>query len=610
MQVADALCNSLQHYQDRQLRADAFTSHVSGLARLPLYYRWPTGNAADTEYDQQPPAEFGDRFFLWVSRISQVVVLGGVLGTCRGATAPEELAFMNGIPPWLTSVDRLHTPVLAICIATPETVGNMMQDYKLRLERRRKDKIIDTISGVKLFLEEPNSEHQSDTAASKKGKTKHGHARVALKNFVFPEKDKEKDKPQVLDEILQEEGKPPKEDDLSMLDVDGIYHHQIAHDMETALVRTPIRRYAVLMGGRGSGKTQLLKRIANGKPYVAYMTFDLVSSVDSMVDLFAEEVGFDFDDWTERLLSSYIFKTALSKHMTPLDRLSFLLDEIEEACLNLKFDPQNRESKHRPLFIFEDVNKFDVSDVTSRKAVQMLFNAASKWASEDTALVLFTVSNKMFAQEYGKLIKRDVLEHAKVYSINHLAPKEAAHFLTNNMHPAPSPEETSNIISRLGTRINDLRRLAEERTRNPKSPLPKLINEEISDAADEITRVLSAVEVSTPYNPSHQAYNTATPCCPNHTSYPPPMTSTMNGKEKVAAAVKFLDMIERDGCVSMEVARGLGVADVIGVLVEEDVVAYKGLAGVEFGSKRMEEGWRKWKMHERFKWWMAWVGWR
>ena len=51
------------------------------------------------------------------------------------------------------------------------------------------------------------------------------------------------------------------------------------------------------------------------------------------------------------------------------------VQEIEEACLNLKFDPQNRETKHRPMFIFEDVNKFDVADMTSRKAVQMLFNA-------------------------------------------------------------------------------------------------------------------------------------------------------------------------------------------------------------------------------------------
>lgn len=44
------------------------------------------------------------------------------------------------------------------------------------------------------------------------------------------------------------------------------------------------------MGGRGSGKTLMLKRVAEGKPYVAYIPFGLVSSVNSMVDIIAEEV--------------------------------------------------------------------------------------------------------------------------------------------------------------------------------------------------------------------------------------------------------------------------------------------------------------------------------
>ncbi|KAJ3044762.1 hypothetical protein HK097_001375, partial [Rhizophlyctis rosea] len=490
----------------------------------------------------------------------------------------------------------------------------MMSDYKIRLENRRKDKIIETISQVKLFLSEPVSQiphgdHTHSTVTPLKGKgVKHGHARVT---FVPPDSkssSKDKEKPQALDEILQDENASPKPVQSSNPIDGGIYHAQIATDMEEALVRSPIRRYAVLMGGRGSGKTQLLRRIANGKPYVGYMSFDLVSSVDSMVDVFAEEVGFDFDDWTERLLSSYIFKTAISKHTAPLDRLAFLLDvslppefavhttssikgkaylcsdsqEIEEACLNLKFDPANRETKHRPMFIFEDVNKFDVADVTSRKAVQMLFNAASKWASEDTALVLFTVSNKMFAQEYGKLIKRDVLEHCKLYSINHLAPQEATHFLTTNLNPPPSPTDTSLIIDKIGTRINDLKRLVEERVRNPRLDVPRLVEEEITDASQEISRVLSSVEngfypstiTSTPSLP------TSSPCTHCH----PPKLTIQTPQQTRQSVVKFLDQLQKDGTVPVEVARGLGVSEgVLAALVEEDVVAYSGLKGLEFG---------------------------
>lgn len=49
--------------------------------------------------------------------------------------------------------------------------------------------------------------------------------------------------------------------------------------------------------------------------------------------------------------------------------------EIEEACLSLKYNPDNIVKKDRALLIFDDVNKFDLSEADSKKAVKMLFNA-------------------------------------------------------------------------------------------------------------------------------------------------------------------------------------------------------------------------------------------
>lgn len=38
------------------------------------------------------------------------------------------------------------------------------------------------------------------------------------------------------------------------------------------------------------------------------------------------QVGYDFDDWTERMLSSYFFNGQGSEVSNPLDKLAFLLD--------------------------------------------------------------------------------------------------------------------------------------------------------------------------------------------------------------------------------------------------------------------------------------------
>ncbi|KAJ3051261.1 hypothetical protein HK102_012099 [Quaeritorhiza haematococci] len=150
----------------------------------------------------------------------------------------------------------------------------------------------------------------------------------------------------------------------------------------------------------------MLQRIASNKKYVAFISLALTCSVQSVVDEISEQgsggkggvVGYDFDDWTERLLQSYLVKGMTTTTQTPaLDKLSFLLDEIEGACEQLKYSPDNK-SLHRAVLIFDGIDHMDLQDDNQRKALGMIFNAANKWAQEDLALVLFTLSDRMYGQ--------------------------------------------------------------------------------------------------------------------------------------------------------------------------------------------------------------------
>ncbi|KAJ3299440.1 hypothetical protein HK104_008946 [Borealophlyctis nickersoniae] len=496
----------------------------------------PPGYPPYAVYPYPPEPEFGENFFKWVSRLSQLVVVGGAI-------------------------------LFGACLVTPETFANILTDYKARLETRRKDKILSTLSQVKLFLQDPYEEETQNLANTRV-------TVVAPPDEGIPSPSTAERKDTKLDTLALLDGILEPDTMVQHIGQGEMYHHEITDDIERIVNEAPIRRYGVLMGGRGSGKTQLLRRIAHGKPYVAFVSFNLVSSTNSLVDAIAEEVGFDFEDWTERLLQSYLFRTQVREVMTPLDKLAFLLDEIEEACQKLKFDPENKHTKHRALLIFDDVNKFDVSDPTSRKALTMLFNAASKWAREDTALIFFTVSNKMFAQEYGKLIKRDVLGNCKVYSVNQLAPREAAHFLHKTINPPPTPSELNHIISSLGTRINDLRHIAEERAQGEMT-IQELVEQEIKLCTEEVRHLLSALEYTSPQQ-----------------------------RETLG---QFLDIIAREGRTTREKARSMGVLDLVEDLVEEDVIGCRGLAGLEFGSRRIAEAWKRLREKERSeRWWKFW----
>lgn len=62
----------------------------------------------------------------------------------------------------------------------------------------------------------------------------------------------------------------------------------------------------------------------------------------------------------------------------------------------------------------------DLNDPQMQKAVRMLFNAAHKWAREDTAQVIFTFSDSTL-KSLEKIVRRDVLEFARVFEVGGLS---------------------------------------------------------------------------------------------------------------------------------------------------------------------------------------------
>jgi ABC-type Mn2+/Zn2+ transport system ATPase subunit len=79
---------------------------------------------------------------------------------------------------------------------------------------------------------------------------------------------------------------------------DFAYHSKVAKEMKDVLLATPVSRYGIVIGTRGSGKSSILKELVKKKPYVAVVSFDLINSVKYLVDTIADKVGYDFDDMT------------------------------------------------------------------------------------------------------------------------------------------------------------------------------------------------------------------------------------------------------------------------------------------------------------------------
>ncbi|KAI8809029.1 hypothetical protein BJ742DRAFT_247362 [Cladochytrium replicatum] len=99
--------------------------------------------------------------------------------------------------------------------------------------------------------------------------------------------------------------------------VDHLPHEEVARGLrEGVLDATPVRRYSIVVGPPGSGKSSVVRAAVQGKAgvgggkrcdYVARLSLRLVATASSLVDALSEEVGCDLEDWTERLLSSYLF---------------------------------------------------------------------------------------------------------------------------------------------------------------------------------------------------------------------------------------------------------------------------------------------------------------
>ncbi|KAJ3291237.1 hypothetical protein HK104_006225 [Borealophlyctis nickersoniae] len=341
------------------------------------------------------------------------------------------------------------TAVLIVCACNPERVIEKLAEYKERLTTRRHLKMLEHLSSTRLHL----------TAAP-----------------ACPADDEER--------TDQDDDVDAKE--TAAMALNGVYHTDVARDVKSLLFEAPVIRYGIITGAKGTGKSWLVRRLTAEEPYVAVLSMGLVNGVKSMVDELGEEVGYDFDDWTERMLQSYFLSGGSNPvATTPSDRLAFLLDEMEEASWKLKYDPANATTQHRPIFVFDDIDALDLDDAPTRKALRMLFNAASKWAREDTAQVIFTCGIQMHREILGTIVRREVLDNAKVFHVDSLPPEQADRFLIDHLTATPSPSDLRLVREKLGTRIGRLIRTCEESNKSHR-PIPAIIRDTLSTAVADL----------------------------------------------------------------------------------------------------------------------------
>ncbi|RUP50516.1 hypothetical protein BC936DRAFT_138782 [Jimgerdemannia flammicorona] len=442
------------------------------------------------------------------------------------------------------------TATIIFAAFVPEKISDRLSNYKSRLTERRHEKMLQHMASNRPYISATMSHKHSKTISD-------GKEDVEISNIVS---------------------------------YDQIYHWGIAKDMENVLFTAPIVRYGILSGSIGSGKSRLMRRLAVDRPYMAFLSMGLISGVKSLVDALSEEVGYDFDDWTERMLSSYFFNGQGSDTSTPLDKLAFLLDEIEEACWKLKYDPANSSTQNRPVLIFDDIDMLDMDDPPSRKALRMLFNAANKWAREDTAQVIFTCSDKTYGQTLGKSIRREVLDNAKVYTVGHLHREAAERFLKEHLHRQPTPSELRLVLAVLGTRIGDLLRVCEEANKNGKS-LGDLVEEELATGMSEVARALTDVTTSLTGNTGAAKLNSLLRYLDARAAIYP------NPRGGDGPAARFDSAIStRDTWAQ---ARKAGVTELLEKLMAQDMIGYDG----DFDSERVRNAYRRYRGLDKKKSW-------
>ncbi|KAJ3143962.1 hypothetical protein HK101_002912, partial [Irineochytrium annulatum] len=297
-----------------------------------------------------------------------------------------------------------------------------------------------------------------------------------------------------------------------------IYHNEQAERIRELLFQSPTLRFGILIGPPGCGKSRLMRSLSTERPYYSFLSLGLISGVKSLVDALSEEVGY-----AKRLpyrLSSYLFNGATSTFPTQLDKLAFLLDEYEEAAWMLKFDPNNKE-KHRPLLVIDDIDSLDLHDNDTQKALTMLFNAANKWAREDTALVIFTLTDTAYhSGPVGARVRRDLAATSNIFAVGELTRPEARRFLADNLRTEPlttSPGATTTtrkgwwpfsgssglwaggrdaydrILDAIGMNMGDLLRVCETVTKSGR-PLDDVLKVELEAARRTVARCLADVE--------------------------------------------------------------------------------------------------------------------
>ncbi|KAJ3251487.1 hypothetical protein HDU77_005838 [Chytriomyces hyalinus] len=369
------------------------------------------------------------------------------------------------------------TGLLLYCAVFPNQMSNLLENYKEQLTQRRHDRIVEFMTSERPYLS-GNVEHVS--------KGNEGNEEGVSE----------------VDSATQ-----------SLMFHNQIYHTDVADDIKKILLQPPVLRYGIITGPTGSGKSRLIRTLVKEETHYAVLSMGLISGVKSLVDALSEEIGYDFDDWTERMLQGYLFNGSTVSFPTQLDKLAFLLDEFEEACWSLKFNPKSSTNANttttttkRPVLVLDDIDLLDTSDKDTRQAVRMLFNCANKWAREDTALVVFTTGNASLMDETGeiaKIVRPEVLELAKVYNVGCLTPESADRFLRDRIgsyggfQNLASALDTGDLERKkvqwvVGTKMFDLIKVCDELVKKD-TTVDQVLHSQLSEAIADVRRAFDDV---------------------------------------------------------------------------------------------------------------------
>ncbi|KAJ3031910.1 UNVERIFIED_CONTAM: hypothetical protein HDU68_010869 [Siphonaria sp. JEL0065] len=393
----------------------------------------------------------------------------------------------------------------------------------------------------------------------------------------------------------------------SLMFANEIYHEEVADDARKMLFQPPILRYGIITGPAGSGKSRLMRTLCHEQPYYAFLSFGLTSSAKSIVEELSQEIGYDFDDWTERMLQGYFFKTSgVPPVQNQLDKLAFLLDEFEAACWSLKFNPTTGKTGKRPVLVLDDLDSLDFGDQDVAKATRMLFNAANKWAREDTALVCFTLSDALLdTLVKTNIVRPDVISTAQVYRVGDLSHKQATRFLQNSLGmtsfgttPTQPSERLINdlwkIKSVVGTKINDLLRISEELVKKDGAPGEEIVHDhlhtvlerELRSAEDSIAHNLSTISEQVGPKKMRKVLEFL-----DHVSVLNKKDKSINGQEQVRENGWNFSDIDGSGSKIWEEARQNGLDLSLRLLRETEVLGSNGL----FCSDLVRNGYRRYR---------------